>query len=99
MRFNNPTCCTFLGIGIEVAGRERGGPAAKISATLFSADEIFEIFGKICSIMVEIIEIFVVNWHIFLDNAQFFIILLSLKQDHTINLVTSLGQCHILSVF
>eukprot|EP00116_Pleurobrachia_bachei_P004109 sb/3464371/ len=36
-----------------------GGPAAKISATLFSADEIFEIFGKICSIMFEILEIFV----------------------------------------
>eukprot|EP00116_Pleurobrachia_bachei_P002614 sb/3462876/ len=42
-----------------------GGPAAKISATLFSADEIFEIFGEICSIAVEIFEIFVVNWHNF----------------------------------
>ena len=49
--------------------------------------------------MVEIFEIFVVNWHIFSDNTQFFIILLSLKQDHTINLVTLLGQRHILSVF
>ena len=41
------------------------GPAAKISATLFSADEIFEIFGKICSITFEIFEIFVVNWQNF----------------------------------
>ena len=49
-----------------------GGPAAKISATLFSADEIFEIFGKICSIMVEIFEIFVVNWHIFFRQYSVF---------------------------
>ena len=48
--------------------------------------------------MVEIFEIFVVNWHIFFQ-TQFFIILLSLKQDHNINLVTLLGQCNILSVF